>query len=158
MVSFAGDLVSFAGDTGSDGLNSAALQLVRAIATKANATADLRKFIESRLSRLLGQENTAPFNLTSSLERLKETLENRGRLRDNNPVIAGQDWVDGRQAAFRLPKDQVARPPQKSLQDQCDGGTLEPVPGQTTFACDRLTRGLVCLNTSIQPKKPAQSG
>ena len=72
MVSFAGDLVSFAGDAGSDGLDSEALQLVRAIATKANATADLRKFIESRLSRLLGQAVTALSNITSSLEKLNE--------------------------------------------------------------------------------------
>lgn len=93
-------MVSFAGDTGSDGLDSAALQLVRAIATKANATADLRKFVESRLRRLLSQANTAPFNLKSSIERLKETLENRGRLRDNNPVIVGQDWVDGRASSI----------------------------------------------------------
>jgi hypothetical protein len=26
---------------------------------------------------------------------VKETLENPARLRENEPVIAGQDWVDG---------------------------------------------------------------
>ena len=30
---------------------------------------------------------------------LRETLENQRFLRDNGPVIAGQDWGDGRQAA-----------------------------------------------------------
>jgi hypothetical protein len=29
----------------------------------------------------------------------KETLENPARLRENKPVIAGQDWGNGRQAA-----------------------------------------------------------
>ena len=32
----------------------------------------------------------------------RETLENRGRLRGNNPVIAVQDWFDGWQAARLL--------------------------------------------------------
>ncbi len=30
----------------------------------------------------------------------KETLENPARLRENRPVIAGMDWVDGKQAAW----------------------------------------------------------
>ena len=30
----------------------------------------------------------------------KETLENPAHLRDNRTVIAGMDWVDGRQAAW----------------------------------------------------------
>ena len=49
-----------------------ALQLVRAIAAKTSAAADLRNFIESRLSRLLGQAVTARSKLTSSLEKLNE--------------------------------------------------------------------------------------
>jgi hypothetical protein len=32
----------------------------------------------------------------------KETLENPAHLRENEPVTAGQDWVDGRQAAWLL--------------------------------------------------------
>ena len=32
----------------------------------------------------------------------REALENRADLRDNGLVIAGQDWVDGRQAARLL--------------------------------------------------------
>ena len=32
----------------------------------------------------------------------RETLENPARLRKNEPVIASQDWVDGRQAARLL--------------------------------------------------------
>jgi hypothetical protein len=32
----------------------------------------------------------------------KETLENQRHSRDNGPVIAGQDWVDGRQTARLL--------------------------------------------------------
>jgi len=32
----------------------------------------------------------------------RETLENQGHSRDNVPVIAGQDWVDGRQTARLL--------------------------------------------------------
>ena len=31
---------------------------------------------------------------------VKETLENPAHLRENEPVTAGQDWVDGRQAAW----------------------------------------------------------
>jgi hypothetical protein len=30
----------------------------------------------------------------------KETLENPAHLRENRPVIAGMDWVDGKQAAW----------------------------------------------------------
>ena len=33
---------------------------------------------------------------------VKETLENQRHSRDNGPVIAGQDWVDGRQTARLL--------------------------------------------------------
>jgi hypothetical protein len=33
---------------------------------------------------------------------LRETLENPAYLRENEPVTAGQDWVDGRQAAWLL--------------------------------------------------------
>jgi len=33
------------------------------------------------------------------LRRARETLENQRLSRDNGPVIAGQDWGDGRQAA-----------------------------------------------------------
>ena len=33
---------------------------------------------------------------------VRETLENPGQLRDNGFVIAGQDWVDGRQATRLL--------------------------------------------------------
>jgi len=38
--------------------------------------------------------------LTSSILFAKEYLENPAHLRENEPVIAGQDWVDGRQAAW----------------------------------------------------------
>jgi hypothetical protein len=34
--------------------------------------------------------------------KLRETLGNPANSRDNGPVIAGQDWVDGRQAARPL--------------------------------------------------------
>ena len=30
---------------------------------------------------------------------LRETLENPARLRENEPVIAGQDWINGWKAA-----------------------------------------------------------
>jgi len=33
---------------------------------------------------------------------IRETLENPGNLRDNGSVIAGQDWGNGRQAAWLL--------------------------------------------------------
>jgi hypothetical protein len=32
----------------------------------------------------------------------RETLENQASLRENGPVITGQDWIDGRQAAQLL--------------------------------------------------------
>ena len=32
----------------------------------------------------------------------RETLENQASFRENGPVIAGQDWIDGRQAARLL--------------------------------------------------------
>jgi hypothetical protein len=31
---------------------------------------------------------------------IRETLENPAHLRENRPVIAGMDWVDGKQAAW----------------------------------------------------------
>ena len=37
--------------------------------------------------------------LVQSFPKARETLENQRHSRDNGPVIAGQDWVDGRQAA-----------------------------------------------------------
>jgi hypothetical protein len=40
--------------------------------------------------------------ITNSGGRARETLENQRHSRDNGPVIAGQDWVDGRQTARLL--------------------------------------------------------
>ncbi|MCT0216074.1 hypothetical protein KQ298_07025 [Synechococcus sp. CS-1330] len=58
-------------------------------------------------SKVLHPEYVGEYDLwldgiTIEVKASRETLENRGRLRDNNPVIAGQDWVDGRQAAWLL--------------------------------------------------------
>ena len=36
------------------------------------------------------------------LQFTRETLENQASLRENGPVITGQDWIDGRQAARLL--------------------------------------------------------
>jgi len=33
-------------------------------------------------------------------EASRETLENPAHLRENRPVMAGMDWVDGKQAAW----------------------------------------------------------
>jgi hypothetical protein len=41
-------------------------------------------------------------NKEESLPSFRETLENQASLRENGPVIAGQDWIDGRQAARLL--------------------------------------------------------
>ncbi len=41
-------------------------------------------------------------HLTFSWTRPRETLENQAHLRDNGPVMAGQGWVDGRQATRLL--------------------------------------------------------
>jgi hypothetical protein len=43
-----------------------------------------------------------PENPAQISEGPRETLENPARLRENGAVIAGQDWVDGRQAARLL--------------------------------------------------------
>ncbi len=52
-----------------------------------------------------GRVNTAcSTNFRAQLPQVleaKETLENPAHLRDNRTVIAGMDWVDGRQAAWR---------------------------------------------------------
>jgi hypothetical protein len=34
-------------------------------------------------------------SVTKMMVTARETLENPARLRENEPVIAGQDWVDG---------------------------------------------------------------
>ena len=45
--------------------------------------------------------NISPgYILTRTVDTTKETLENPAHLRDNSPVIARMDWVDGRQAAW----------------------------------------------------------
>jgi hypothetical protein len=50
----------------------------------------------SALVYLVRQHGAEPIVL------FRETLENQGHSRDNGSVIAGQDWCDGRQAAWLL--------------------------------------------------------
>ena len=38
--------------------------------------------------------------LRSVVTGVKENLENQSSSRENRPLIAGQDWIDGRQAAW----------------------------------------------------------
>lgn len=42
------------------------------------------------------------FNGTRFCPRSRETLGNPIHLRDNSPVMTGQDWIDGRQATRLL--------------------------------------------------------
>jgi hypothetical protein len=41
-----------------------------------------------------------PGCLWIALRTIRETLENPAHLRENRPVMAGMDWVDGKQAAW----------------------------------------------------------
>jgi hypothetical protein len=43
--------------------------------------------------------------------------------------------------------------PLEPLQDQRAGSTVKSVSGTTAIDRSSLTKGLVCLNTSIQPQK-----
>ena len=45
---------------------------------------------------------SSPFSRAALILGIKETLENQASLRENGPVITGQDWIDGRQAARLL--------------------------------------------------------
>jgi hypothetical protein len=49
-----------------------------------------------------GFDGTLPFYRRKTFVSSRETLENQASFRENGPVIAGQDWIDGRQAARLL--------------------------------------------------------
>ncbi len=70
LHAFAIEIVSSAGGADSDESDFEPLQLVRAIATSANATVALQKFIESSLSRLLAQGVCDQSRLASRLGNL----------------------------------------------------------------------------------------
>jgi hypothetical protein len=70
--------------------------------------------------------------------------------------MAGTDRFD-RAPPPQSEEDPDELPGQEPLQDPRHGSTIESVPGPMAIACHNLTRGMVCLNTSNRPQKPAQN-